>query len=40
MFSWPRTQHASAIGDFQTASELVQDVVGNYWSLGASIVIR
>jgi hypothetical protein len=34
------TQHASAIGDFQTASELIQDVVGNYWSLGASIVVR
>ena len=34
------TQHASAIGDFETVAETVQDVVGNYWSLGASVVIR
>jgi len=34
------TQHASAIGDFETVAATVQDVVGNYWSLGASIIIR
>ena len=34
------TQHAAGIGDFQTASEDIQDVMGNYWSLGASIVVR
>jgi hypothetical protein len=34
------TQHAGALGDFQTAAGDVPDVIGNYWSLGASIVIR
>ena len=34
------TQHAGALGDFQTAGGEVPDVIGNYWSLGASIVIR
>jgi hypothetical protein len=34
------TQHAAALGDFQTATGEVPDVMGNFWSLGASIVIR
>ena len=34
------THYAGALGDFQTASGDVPDVIGNYWSLGASIVIR
>ena len=34
------TQHAGALGDFQTATGDVPDVIGNYWSLGASIIIR
>ena len=34
------TQHALALGDLQTAHESVQDVMGNYWSIGAAIVIR
>jgi hypothetical protein len=33
-------QHATALGDFQTASGDVPDVMGNNWALGASIVIR
>lgn len=33
-------QHAGALGDLQTASGDVNDVMGNYWSLGAGIVIR
>jgi hypothetical protein len=34
------TQHAAALGDFQTATGEVPDVIGNYWSLGASLVVR
>jgi hypothetical protein len=34
------TQHAAALGDFQTSSGDVQDVIGNFWSLGIGIVIR
>ena len=34
------TQHALALGDLQTAHAAVADVMGNYWSLGAAIVIR
>lgn len=33
-------QHALALGDLQTAHESVQDVIGNYWTIGAAIVIR
>jgi hypothetical protein len=33
-------QHAAALGDFKTASSDVQDVIGNFWSIGAAIVIR
>jgi len=33
-------QHVGAIGDLQTGEETVQNVVGNFWSLGAAVVIR
>ena len=33
-------QHVAALGDLQTAEGDVPDVVGNFWSLGAAIVIR
>ena len=32
-------QHVAALGDLQGAQE-VEDVVGNFWSIGAAIVIR
>ena len=34
------SQHVAALGDFQRADGTVQDVIGNFWSLGAAIVIR
>ncbi len=34
------SQHAGALGDLQTASSEVQDVLGNYWSFGAALVFR
>jgi hypothetical protein len=34
------TQHVGAIGDLQTAAGDIPDVVGNFWSMGAAIVIR
>jgi len=34
------TQHVGALGDLQTANGPVADVTGNFWSLGAAIVIR
>jgi hypothetical protein len=34
------SQHVAAIGDLATADGDVPDVVGNFWSIGASIVIR
>ncbi len=33
-------QHVAAIGDLQTAGEEVENVVGNFWSVGVAIVIR
>jgi hypothetical protein len=33
-------QHVGALGDLQTAEHAVEDVVGNFWSLGMSLVIR
>jgi len=33
-------QHAAALGDLQTATGQVPDVMGNFWSLGGGIVIR
>jgi len=34
------TQHALAMGDLQAAEGLIQDVIGNRWSVGAAVVIR
>jgi hypothetical protein len=34
------SQHAAALGDLQGASGTVQDVMGNFWSFGAGVVIR
>ena len=33
-------QHVGALGDLQTLSGPVADVAGNFWSVGAAIVIR
>ena len=33
-------QHVAAMGDLATADGDVPDVVGNFWSIGAAIVIR
>ena len=33
-------QHVAALGDFQTGGITIQNVVGNFWSVGAAIVIR
>lgn len=34
------TQHATALGDLQTSESRIENVMGNFWSLGAGIVIR
>jgi hypothetical protein len=34
------SQHVAALGDLRTAEGDIPDVVGNFWSIGASIVIR
>ena len=34
------TQHAAALGDITTSSADIQDVIGNFWSLGIAVVIR
>jgi hypothetical protein len=34
------TQHVGAIGDLTTADGDIPDVVANFWSMGAAIVIR
>jgi hypothetical protein len=34
------TQHAAALGDLQSATTRVEDVLGNFWSVGASVVFR
>ena len=33
-------QHVGALGDLQTVNGAVPDVTGNFWSVGAAIVIR
>jgi hypothetical protein len=33
-------QHVLALGDFQTGGVTVSNVVGNFWSVGAAVVIR
>jgi hypothetical protein len=34
------SQHVAAIGDLLSAEVNIQDVVGNFWSVGAGVVIR
>ena len=34
------TQHAGALGDLQASQGLIDDVIGNRWSIGAAVVIR
>ena len=34
------TQHALAMGDLQASEGLIQDVIGNRWSVGAAVIIR
>lgn len=34
------TQHVAALGDFQTGGSTATDVIANYWSFGAAVVIR
>jgi hypothetical protein len=34
------SQHVAALGDFQTGGVTVENVVGNFWSIGAALVIR
>ena len=33
-------QHVAALGDFQTGGVTATDVIANFWSVGAAIVIR
>jgi hypothetical protein len=33
-------QHVGALGDLQTVNGAIADVTGNFWSLGAAIVVR
>jgi hypothetical protein len=33
-------QHVAALGDFTTGNTTINDVIGNYWSVGAAVVIR
>ena len=33
-------QHVASLGDFQTGGVIVENVMANYWSAGAAIVIR
>ena len=34
------SQHVATLGDLETATTRVENVVGNFWSLGGAIVIR
>ena len=34
------SQHAAALGDFETREGTLENVMGNFWSLGAAVVIR
>lgn len=34
------TQHAAALGDLQTSDQTIENVMGNFWSVGAALVIR
>jgi hypothetical protein len=39
-FQFVAAQHAGAVGDVKTATGDFGDVLSNFWSLGAAIVIR
>ena len=34
------SQHAAALGDLQTSVRTAENVMGNFWSVGAAVVIR
>ena len=34
------SQHVAALGDLRTSDADIPDVVGNFWSFGAAVVIR
>jgi len=34
------TQHAAALGDLQTSQGTVENVMGNFWSVGGAVVLR
>jgi len=34
------SQHVAALGDLQTGGVTIENIVGNFWSFGAAIVIR
>jgi hypothetical protein len=34
------SQHVAALGDLNTGTEIADNVIGNFWSAGAAIVIR
>ena len=34
------TQHTAALGDFELRDGTLENVMGNFWSLGAAVVIR
>jgi hypothetical protein len=33
-------EHVAALGDFQSAGVTIENVIGNFWSMGAAIVFR
>ena len=39
-FQLHATLHVAALGDFATGEEVVENVMGNFWSLGGAVVIR
>ena len=34
------SQHVAALGDLNTGADIADNVIGNFWSAGAAIVIR
>ena len=34
------TLHAAALGDLRTSDRIIQNVMGNFWSVGGAIMIR
>ena len=34
------TQHVAALGDLQTSTDTIENVMGNFWTVGGGIVIR